>query len=203
MIVSLTGTLHDITSNSVVLDVNGVGYELGVSTQTLSMLPEVHTPDVSLLVRMIVREGDISLFGFLSAQERLVFDKLRAVSGVGPKLALSVLSAFTPEALVEAVGSQNLDALTKIPGVGKKMASRLLVELKTAFEKEILVSKVTITSSASLGNQSILEEVREALLAMGFSSEESELAVGAIPNDKLSTTQKALSHALKSLGGLR
>ncbi len=127
MIVQLTGTLVELTASHVVLDVGGVGYELGVSAVTAGSLPEVGTPGVTLLARLIVREDSMTLFGFSTREERSLFDRLCAISGVGPKLALSVLSTFTPAQLAGVVAAEDAGMMATVPGVGKKLASRLLL----------------------------------------------------------------------------
>ena len=99
MIVQLTGTLLEVTPSRVVLDAGGVGFELGVSSTTAASLPHAGEAGVTVLVRMIVREDAMELYGFATREERALFDQLRAISGVGPKLALSVLSTFSPAAL--------------------------------------------------------------------------------------------------------
>ena len=105
MIVQLTGTLVELTASHVVLDVGGVGYELGVSAVTAASLPASGTPGVTLLARLQVREDAMTLFGFSSREERALFDRLCAISGVGPKLALSVLSTFTPSQVAGVVAA--------------------------------------------------------------------------------------------------
>ena len=133
MIVSLTGTLADVLPSTVVLDVGGVGYELGVSALTASSLPAVGTERVTLLTRLVVREGAIDLYGFGSRDERTLFDKLTGISHVGPKLALSVLSTFSPAGLATTVATGDVTRMATVPGVGKKTASRLVMELPDVF----------------------------------------------------------------------
>ena len=135
MIVQLTGTLLEVTPSRVVMDVGGVGYELGVSSTTAASLPHVGEAGVTVLARMIVREDAMELYGFATREERALFDQLRAISGVGPKLALSVLSTFSPGALAQVVMGQDAARMAQVPGVGRKKASRLLVELSDVFSK--------------------------------------------------------------------
>ena len=115
MIVQLTGTLIEALPTHAVLDVQGVGYEVGISYNTASELPSVGTPGVTLLTRMVVREDAMELYGFTSREERTLFDRLVAISGVGPKLALSVLSTFKPAALADAVAGEPQSARLHFP----------------------------------------------------------------------------------------
>lgn len=209
MIVQLTGTLVELTASIAVLDVGGVGYELGISSVTASSMPEVGTPGVTLLTRLIVREDAMTLFGFSSREERALFDRLCSISGVGPKLALAVLSTFTPSSLAGVVVAQDAGMMATVPGVGKKLASRLLLELESVFAKDPTL--VGLASAASLPERGAIaapaaagsgveSDVTAALLAMGFTSEEATLALEGYDEAGATTTKAALSYALKRLG---
>lgn len=210
MIVQLTGTLVEFTASSVVLDVHGVGYELGVSAVTASSLPETGTPGVTLLTRMLVREDSMTLFGFSSREERSLFDRLCAISGVGPKLALSVLSTFTPSQLAGVVVAEDASMMATVPGVGKKLASRLLLELESVFSKDPAL--VSLASAASLparggvvaaapaAGSGVDADVTAALLAMGFTGEEATLALEGHEEAGATSTKAAIQYALKRLG---
>lgn len=210
MIVQLTGTLVEFTASSVVLDVHGVGYELGVSVVTASSLPEAGTPGVTLLTRMLVREDSMTLFGFSSREERSLFDRLCAISGVGPKLALSVLSTFTPSQLAGVVVAEDAGMMATVPGVGKKLASRLLLELESVFSKDPTL--VSLASAASLparggvvaavpaAGSGVDADVTAALLAMGFTGEEATLALEGHEEAGATSTKAAIQYALKRLG---
>lgn len=209
MIVQLTGTLVELTASIAVLDVAGVGYELGISSVTASSMPEVGTPGVTLLTRLIVREDAMTLFGFSSREERALFDRLCSISGVGPKLALAVLSTFTPSSLAGVVVAQDAGMMATVPGVGKKLASRLLLELESVFAKDPTL--VGLASTASLPERGAIAapaaagsgveaDVTAALLAMGFTSEEAALALEGYDEAGATTTKAALSYALKRLG---
>ena len=208
MIVSLTGTLAEASPTSVVLDVGGVGYELGVSATTAASLPEVGTAGVSLLARMVVREGAVDLYGFATRDERLLFDKLTGISKVGPKLALSVLSTFTPAALATIVVSEDAAGMARVPGVGKKTASRLIMELADVFAKDPTLIGLAGTQSAapvsaslaSSATPSIDADVSDALLSMGFTSQEAELALEGREEAGANSLEAALAYALKRLG---
>lgn len=211
MIVQLTGTLVEVTPSRVTLDVGGVGYELGVSSTTAAALPHAGEAGVSILTRLIVREDAMELFGFSSRSERALFDQLRAISGVGPKLALAVLSTFTPSQLAQVVATQDAARMAQVPGVGRKKASRLLVELSDVFSKNAdlreLVGLFSPESDqaplpvAAMG--SVESEAAEALLSMGFTSQEAELALEGHEEAGALTIEKALAYALRRLGGGR
>ena len=211
MIVQLTGTLVEVTPSRVTLDVGGVGYELGVSSTTAAALPHTGEAGVTILTRLIVREDAMELFGFSSRSERALFDQLRAISGVGPKLALAVLSTFTPSQLAQVVATQDASRMAQVPGVGRKKASRLLVELSDVFNKNAdlreLVGLFSPESDqaplpvAAMG--SVESEAAEALLSMGFTSQEAELALEGHEEAGALTIEKALAYALRRLGGGR
>ncbi len=210
MIVQLTGTLVEALPTHVVLDVQGVGFELGTSSNTAASLPAVGEPGVTLLTRMIVKEGSMELFGFASREERAVFDRLVGVTGVGPKLALAVLSTFTPPALATVVATQDANAMATVPGVGKKKAQRLLVELQDVFSKDpdlmglVGMERPEVSRSAARvpdTQESIAREATSALLSMGFSPQETDLALEGLEESGAATLEKAVAYALRRLGG--
>lgn len=217
MIVQLTGTLLEVLPSRVVLDVGGVGYELGVSATTAASLPHVGATGVTVLTRMIVREDAQELYGFATRDERALFDQLRAISGVGPKLALAVLSTFTPAALAQVVGAQDSARMAQVPGVGKKKASRLLVELSDVFSKNAelrgLVGMVADNATLPLGQGSagsaaavaagVEADATEALLSMGFTPQEAELALEGHAEAGAVTIEKVVAYALRRLGSGR
>ena len=209
MIVSLTGMLVGVTPRSVVLDVAGVGYELGVSSTTAAEVGAVGATGVTLLTRMVVREGSIDLYGFSSRAERALFDRLVGISGVGPKLALAVLSTFTPLLLAGVVADQDATRMAKVPGVGKKTATRLLLELADVFAKDELLRTLVAPSSApdagasDTGQSKVDEDAREALLSMGFTSQEADLALQGHVEAGATSTEAALGYALRRMGGRR
>lgn len=129
MIASLRGTLAERSDGTCVVDVGGVGYLVHVSSHTLTTLPAVGR-EVTLRTRQVVREDAVQLFGFLEPDELRLFDLLLAVNGVGPRLALAALSGLAPAALVRAIREEQLAALVAVPGIGRKTAERLVVELR-------------------------------------------------------------------------
>ena len=208
MIVQLTGTLVEVLPTYAVIDCMGVGYEVGISAITAQALPAVGTSGVTVLTRMIVREDAQELYGFATREERALFDQLRAISGVGPKLALAVLSTFTPSQLATVVTAQDISRMSQVPGVGRKKASRLLVELSDVFQKNMeLKSLVGIIdlppASSGPAPSAPVSETTDALLSMGFTSAEIELALEGAQEAGVATTKDMLSYALKRLGGGR
>lgn len=209
MIVQLTGTLVEVMPTYAVLDVGGVGYELGISSLTAAELPQVGSAGVTLLTRLVVREDSMELFGFARREERALFDKLVAVSGVGPKLALSVLSTYTPAALATIVATSDTNRLAQVPGIGKRKAQRLLVDLEGVFQKDAelralagTTDPLSLTSDAApAASQGFLAEAEAALLSMGFTPQEAGLALEGCEEAGVTTVEKALGYALKRLGG--
>jgi len=189
MIGRLTGTLLEKHPPQILVDAHGVGYEVDVPMSTFYNLPAIGEK-VTLLTHFSVREDAQQLFGFLTAKEREVFRILIKISGVGPKLALSVLSGMSVDDLAGAVALQETGRLTKIPGVGKKTAERLLLELKGK-----LVDALPSAGAASAANTS--REVLDALLALGYSDKEALPAVKQLPADL--SLEEGIRQALKLL----
>lgn len=214
MIVQLTGTLVEVLPSRVVIDVGGVGYELGVSSTTAAALPPAGEAGVTVLTRMIVREDAMELYGFATREERALFDQLRAISGVGPKLALAVLSTFTAAQLATVVATEDAARMAQVPGVGKKKASRLLVELSDVFSRNAELrglvglaatgpGQIPLAGSPKPSAPSVDAEATEALLSMGFTPQEAELALEGREAAGITTVEKALTFALKRLGSGR
>ena len=208
MIVQLTGTLVEVMPTHAVIDCRGVGYELGISALTAQALPAVGTSGVTILTRLIVREDAQELYGFATREERALFDQLRAISGVGPKLALAVLSTFTPAQLATVVVTQDASRMAQVPGVGKKKASRLLVELSDVFSKNIeLKQLVGLTDALPAPKEAVrdvpAQEAADALLSMGFTSAEVALALEGAAEAGIASTKDMRSYALRRLGGGR
>jgi len=185
----LSGTLLEKHPPQIVIDVNGVGYEVDVPMSTLYNLPATGER-VTLLTHFAVREDAQQLYGFLTAAERDTFRQLIRISGVGPKLALAVLSGLSVADLAQAVALQEAGRLTKIPGVGKKTAERLLLELKGKLADEI----VGATGATARG---VGGDVLNALIALGYSEKEAALAVKALPEGV--AVEEGIRLALKSL----
>lgn len=193
MIAFLDGTLAGKTLANAIIDVGGVGFCVNMSQATLSKLPETGSR-VQVHTYMHVTDSAISLFGFLSDDEKVLFERLIGVSGVGPKMALAALSTFSPKALADAIAAQDVTQVSKIPGVGKKTAQRIILELKGSLDEglgSLFSSEVNVIEER-------LNGTTEALLSMGFSSAEAELALKGAPEG--ATEQALLQYALKRLG---
>ncbi len=176
MIGRLSGTLLEKNPPQILLDVQGVGYEVDVPMSTFYNLPALHE-QVVLHTQLIVREDAHLLFGFLMQDEREVFRQLLKISGVGPRLALSVLSGLGLGDLVAAVANKDASRLTRIPGVGKKTAERLLLELQGKFAGSG-VSAASGSTMVGAGN-----DIVNALLALGYSEKEADWATKQLPKE--------------------
>lgn len=193
MIAFLRGKLASKAYDYVVLDVSGVGYKIMLSGQSVSRLPEIGT-EIQLLTKMIVKEDDVALYGFQNATEQNVFERLISVSGIGPKAALSILSSYSAEEVIEIIASQDSVRMQKAPGIGKKTASRIILELKDVFAQV----GGDLSSQTPSASTSALQGAREALLSMGFTSTEIDLALKDAPSEETETG--LLQYALKRLG---
>lgn len=174
MIGKLTGILSDKNPPQVVIDCGGVGYEVHVPMSTFYNLP-AGGEKVSLLIHFVVREDAQILYGFGSAPEREAFRELIKISGVGPRTALAVLSGMGVSDLVQAITMQEAGRLIKVPGIGKKTAERLLLELKGRLAPDIGVSATTVNDAQA--------DILQALLALGYSDKEAALALKPLPAD--------------------
>jgi len=183
--------------SSAVVDVSGVGFELGISGSTAATLP---TPggEVRLYTRMQVREDAMTLFGFSSKDERTMFDRLVSVSGVGPRLALAVLSTYTVGQLYSLVMAEDDKGMAKVPGVGKKTAQRLILELKSTFAKDKGFVPVDVIPG-QVAAPSAIDDARAALLSMGFSPQETDVALSGYDGQDM-RVEDLLGAALKRLG---
>jgi len=190
MIGRLSGTLLEKTPPLVLIDCNGVGYECEVPMSTFYNLPAVGEK-VVMLTHFVVREDAQLLYGFGSSQERATFRQLLKVNGIGAKSALSILSGLSIDELVQAVALQETTMLTRVPGVGKKTAERLLLELKDKF---------TIDGVAAMNSnqpKSASSDVLNALLALGYNEREAMAAVKLL--DKETSVTDGIKQALKLL----
>lgn len=195
MIGSLRGTVLERSPDGhVLLEVSGVGYVVHVSPRTLAELEPTSTAFVH--VHHHIRDDDQTLYGFLSRDERTTFQSLIGTHGVGPALAMSILATLSPSALVDVVANGDASSLTAVPGVGKKTAERLLVELKGRLA---LPTLDTPTDSGSLS------DLREALLGLGYSESEVRDVVRDLPDDVRTTrsAEEMLRHSLTQLAARR
>ncbi|HTO89948.1 MAG TPA: Holliday junction branch migration protein RuvA [Candidatus Sulfotelmatobacter sp.] len=171
MIASLRGVLAEKAPGYCVVDAGGVGYLVSVSTFTASSLPPVGST-VALRTRQIVREDALMLFGFSESQELKLFDQLITVSGVGPKLAMAVLSGLRPEALARAIRDENLGMLVAIPGIGRRTAERMVVELRDRIEAPAGQREASVLPRAEK-----LRDAVAALTRLGYTSAQAEEAL--------------------------
>jgi holliday junction DNA helicase RuvA len=191
MIGKLTGTLSDKNPPQVVVDCGGVGYEVHVPMSTFYNLPAAGER-VSLLTHFVVREDAQILYGFGSPGEREAFRQLIKISGVGPRTALSVLSGMSVAELAQAVTLQEAGRLVKVPGIGKKTAERLLLELKGKLGADIGLPTSVVSDAQA--------DILQALLALGYSDKEAAISLKALPadigvSDGIKLALKALSRA--------
>ncbi len=191
MIGRLSGILLEKNPPQIVLDVNGVGYDVDVPMSTFYNLPATGQK-TTLLTHFAVREDGQFLYGFLTAEERATFRQLIKITGVGARIALAVLSGLSVADLSQAVARQEAGRLIKVPGIGKKTAERLLLELKDKLPQ----GGVSIGSSAPLGDDS-QSDILNALLALGYNDKEAAAAMkGVVPGASVSD---GIRQALKSL----
>lgn len=188
MIGRITGTLLEKLPPTVCIDVGGVGYEIDVPMSTLYDLPDLGAR-VALYTHLAIREDAHVLYGFLTAQERSTFRALIKVTGVGARTALAVLSGMSVQDLANAVTRQETGLLTRVPGIGKKTAERLLLELKGK-----LGADLPSDPSRPAGGR---EDILNALISLGYSSSESQAALKALPDNV--EVAEGIRLALKSL----
>ena len=189
MIGRIQGILVEKNFPQVIVSCNGVGYEIDVPMSTFYPLPRTGE-EVTLLTHLVVREDAHLLYGFVTAGERAAFRQLLRISGVGPKVALSVLSGMSVDDLAAAVAVDDSPRLTKIPGIGKKTAERLVLELRDKLPRTI--SGVRSADAAAAGS-----DVLNALLALGYNEREAATAVKQVPAEL--QLPDAIRHALKHL----
>ena len=172
MIGLLRGRLLEKRPNQVILDVNGVGYLVAVPLSTYAALGELHA-EVTLLIHTHVREDALALYGFLSAREKHLFELLLGASGVGPSLSLKILSGMNVEELVPAIRGGDILRLTKIPGVGRKTAERIVLELKDKLETVAAETDKPLPASPA----GVEADVKSALVNLGYDERTAENAV--------------------------
>ena len=191
MIAGLSGFIVQKTDDSIVVDVGGVRYRVGTSTNTLAESGAIGDP-IELLTTLVVREDALILFGFTSAEEHRFFDVLNGVSGIGPRLACAVLSTFKPDALFGAVQQGDVDLLATVPGVGKKTASRMIVELSGKLPEAQYVREVVLQD----------RDVLDALRSLGYSSSEAQEVLLRAKVEPGMTTEERIVAALQQLGAV-
>ena len=193
MIASIQGTLELLGSDWAIINVNGVGFQVHMPTSVLSTLGTVGE-EVKLHTHLHLKEDDATLYGFSSADELRLFQTLIGVSGLGPKLALAMLSAMNVEQLMMAIATGSNDLLTTVPGIGKKMADRLILELREKIGADWIA-----TPAALLAQENT--EVLAALTSLGYSVAEASRAVATLPASSELSLEEKLKLALQYFGG--
>ncbi len=191
MIGRLSGLLLEKNPPQVLLDVGGIGYEVDVPMSTFYNLPKIGEK-VALFTQLIVRDDAHLLYGFATESERATFKQLLKVSGVGPKVGLAVLSGMSVNDLAEAVATQESGRLIKVPGIGKKTAERLMLELKDKLKVD-----VHIGVGGGAAKPTSAADVLNALISLGYNEKEALYAIKQLPKDV--TVSEGIRHALKSL----
>ncbi|BDI08189.1 Holliday junction branch migration protein RuvA [Sphaerotilus microaerophilus] len=190
MIGRLSGTLAEKTPPQILIDVNGVGYEVDVPMSSFYNLPALGER-VTLLTHFVVREDAQLLYGFLTAEERATFRQLIRITGVGARTALSILSGLSVNDLAQAVSAQQAGRLIKVPGIGKKTAERLLLELKGKLGPDLALPGAVVQSDAQA-------DIVQALVALGYNEKEAGAALKNLPKDV--GVSEGIKLALKALG---
>jgi holliday junction DNA helicase RuvA len=200
MVAHLRGVLDRITQDSLILDVNGIGFRVFTATGTLAEVGIGET--VRVFTHTYVREDILALYGFLTEGELRMFEQLLAVSGVGPKAALALISAVSPSAFGLAVLTEDADRLTKAQGIGKKTAQRIILELKDKIKKELSAFGVvsgTVQSTHEDVPEGIFGEAAGALMMLGYTASEAQKSVSAVMEDG-KPLESVIRDALKMRG---
>ena len=193
MIASLQGRVESLGSDWAIINVGGIGFQVYLPTSTLSTLGAIGK-EVQLYTHLYLRKDNATLYGFAAAEELTLFQTLISVSGLGPKLALAILSGMSVEQLTMAIASASTDLLTALPGIGKKVANRLILELK----EKIDASWIT-TPTAAFAQENT--DVLAALTSLGYSTAEAAKAVATLPSPSGLSMEERIKLALQYLGG--
>jgi holliday junction DNA helicase RuvA len=197
MIAALRGTLLDIGTDYAVIEAGGVGYQVWAPRGVLGQLPGVGE-EARLHTYLLVREDALILYGFSNLAERAFFELLLSVTGVGPKVALSLMSSVALDQLQLAIASENVQVLSQVPGIGKKTAARLILELKGKLDRTALPAMALPGESGGRVNV----EVQEVLQSLGYSAAEAQSAVAALPPDAPPEIEERIRLALRYFGGV-
>ncbi|GIL12269.1 MAG: Holliday junction ATP-dependent DNA helicase RuvA [Chloroflexota bacterium] len=187
MIASIQGTLAAAHRDHVVIVTGGIGYKVFAPHSTLERLD---TGEVFLHTAMVVREDSLALYGFATVEERDLFEVLLTISGVGPKMALAILSTLTLDNLRNAVVSERAEILTRVPGIGKKSAQKILIELKDKLKFGLDTAPITAFDDVN-------SDVLDALVALGYSIVEAQTAIQSLPKDAPSNVEDRVRLALQ------
>jgi Holliday junction DNA helicase RuvA len=184
----IRGRVAEKHADSLIIFAGGLGFEVQAPRSTIAALPEIGE-ETTLRTYLHIREGALGLFGFVTEGEQQLFELLLTVSGVGPRAALNCLSLLNPEQLAGAIAAGNVAEIVRVPGVGRKTAERIVMELKG---KVANLPQETPTGGTA-GNAG----VREALVSMGYTASEAEAAIAHIPTDRILSEQERILHALR------
>lgn len=198
MIAFLRGVVAELALGEVVIDVNGVGYSIQVPDSTLTVMPSIGQ-QVHLNTCLVVREDSMQLYGFKTGSELALFRILTSVSGIGPKIGMATLSCYAPQYVQQYIASENISALTKVPGIGKKTAQRIILELKdkiAALPSTMLADVETVG-----GNVNLATDAENALIALGYSNGEAGKTVRQTISDnpEITDLSQLIKLALKNL----
>ena len=170
MISQLTGTIRHLATDKVVIDVGGVGYLIAITPRTSIQL--VMGAQQIIFTTLVVREDSLTLFGFLDIRDRELYETLQTVSGIGPKVALAITGAMTPDEIARAIAGEDIAAIEKVPGIGRKGAQRLILELKGKLVTDA-------TTPVIQGHSGVRDQLTAALTGLGFSAKESDNAINS------------------------
>lgn len=193
MIAFLEGTIASKDLDGAIIAVGGMGYKVLMSARALDKLPAVGE-ETKVITKLVVKEDGLYLYGFLTPLEQQIFEKLTGVSGVGPKAAMAVLGSFSAEEIIDILHKQDVTLMQRVPGIGKKTASRIILELKDSFDG----SSVSVETATLPQTSNAYKAAQEALLSMGFTGTEVDLALQGAPED--ANEQVLLQYSLKRLG---
>ncbi len=196
MIAQLSGQIIHRSEEGIILDVNGVGYEVTLSSHSNEALSQ-KTGKISLIIYTAVREDNISLYGFLNHAEKKLFLKLLSVSGIGPKLSMTILAGIPPQDLIDAIYREDLLRLTSIPGIGKKTAERMILELK---DKLLDLVDLPRSEERKLKKSLLSEDLVSALINLGYNRSEIEKKLERIELKDPQNFQQSLRESLQVLG---
>ena len=191
MITTLEGQLARKADDHLVVNLGGIGIEVIAPFSTLESL---QTERVFLYTRLVVREDSLTLYGFATVAERELFDAVLKISGIGPKLAVSILSTLSVENIRSAVANERPEIISRVPGIGKKTAQKILLELQDKFP-------AGLDSAPQAGDDDASATVMDALTTLGYSVVEAQMAVQAIPREAPDDIEERIRIALQSLGG--
>ena len=200
MIAHLKGIVEQIDKNFLILDVAGIGYHVNVPTATLSRLPSVGS-ELTLFTVQVVREDSLSLYGFLTNQEKSLFSLLLRVSGVGPKAAMSIISSFPIDKLVAAITSGDTNLISSVPGIGKKTAQKLVIELKEKVAKAYAVKPADMVIGVTVDSEetTLVSDAISAMIALGYTPREARQVILQVDLETANSVETIIKQALQNL----